>query len=57
MTFFEWSDDNGNAKVSHWIWVYVAAAVGCTVLTIMFWYLWAFRWRLGRSDKSQASLV
>ncbi|KAF7535420.1 hypothetical protein G7054_g5368 [Neopestalotiopsis clavispora] len=38
MTFFNWSNDDGEPIVSQYFWVYVLVTVVCTLLTVGLWY-------------------
>ncbi|RXG41518.1 hypothetical protein VDGE_30810 [Verticillium dahliae] len=45
MTFFDWGDGTGKARVSGMIWIYFALAFGFTVVTLGSWYFWTSRRR------------
>ena len=38
MTFFDWFDDKGNARVSSYLWIYVVVTVFFTGITVGLWY-------------------
>lgn len=38
MTFFDWKPDNGTARVSSYLWIYVLVTVIFTGVTIGLWY-------------------
>lgn len=38
MTFFDWKGDDGSARVSSYLWVYVAITAVCTGITLGLWY-------------------
>lgn len=38
MTFFDWNDNKGDARVSSYLWVYVVFTVFFTGITIGLWY-------------------
>ncbi|KAH6693017.1 hypothetical protein VD0002_g1964 [Verticillium dahliae] len=45
MTFFDWGDGTGKARVSGMIWIYFALAFGFTAVTLGIWYFWTSRRR------------
>ncbi|CRK43925.1 hypothetical protein BN1723_005910, partial [Verticillium longisporum] len=45
MTFFDWGDGTGKARVSGMIWIYFALAFGFTAVTLGSWYFWTSRRR------------
>jgi hypothetical protein len=49
MTFFDWSDSSGGARVSSYLWIYVAVTVFFTAITIGLWYYFIIYRRMRRS--------
>ncbi|EEY21506.1 conserved hypothetical protein [Verticillium alfalfae VaMs.102] len=45
MTFFDWGDGAGKARVSGMIWIYFVLAFGFTTVTLGSWYFWTSRRR------------
>ncbi|RNJ60684.1 hypothetical protein D7B24_006752 [Verticillium nonalfalfae] len=43
MTFFDWGDGAGKARVSGMIWIYFVLAFGFTAVTLGSWYFWTSR--------------
>jgi hypothetical protein len=48
MTFFDWHDDQGQARVSRYLWIYVVVTVSFTAITIGLWYYFVMFRRTGR---------
>ena len=38
MTFFDWFDSDGEARVSSYLWIYILVTVVFTAITIGLWY-------------------
>ncbi|KAK3322803.1 hypothetical protein B0H66DRAFT_215041 [Apodospora peruviana] len=56
-SLFNWSPDEGEPVVSHYIWILMAIAAVLTVLTVLAWYLWTTREeKKGRKGKSGMGL-
>lgn len=60
MTFFNWFDEDGNAEVSSYLWIYVVVSAVFTFLTIGIW--WCFGvWRRsplrGKGGDSEKGLL
>ena len=50
MDFVDWNNDDGNVKVSSYVWVYIVVTVVFTAITIGSWYFFVVHRR-------QASIV
>ncbi|KAF2837146.1 hypothetical protein M501DRAFT_995678 [Patellaria atrata CBS 101060] len=52
MNLFDFdSDDNGTLKISPWFWVYIAATLPLTIMTVGGWYLFKRRHSRERKNK------
>ncbi|TVY23264.1 hypothetical protein LHYA1_G007945 [Lachnellula hyalina] len=53
MTFFNWSNSDGSAEVSGYIWIYILVTVCFTLLTVGTWYYFVI-WRQSRPSKPKS---
>lgn len=48
MNFVDWNNDDGNVKVSSYVWIYVLVTVFFTGITIGLWYFFVVYRRINR---------
>jgi hypothetical protein len=55
MTFFNWSGEDGKARVSSYLWIYVVVTLCFTAITIGLWYFFVvFRQKArGKGDEEK----
>lgn len=56
MTFFDWHNDSGGARVSSYLWIYVVVTLVFTIITVGAWYFFVVHQKSQRS-RSDAEAV